>query len=189
MVEYYDDLITHIETISQTKQSVIIAIDGASASGKTTLANDIQNKFDATIIHMDDFFLPKQLRTPARFNEPGGNIHYEYFKDAVVAQLHQKVIAYRPFDCHEMNFKPIHKIPRKPIVIIEGSYATHPYFGRYYDVSIFLDIDAKTQVARLVQRNGEHGAKQFINRWIGLENTYFDAFAIEHKADYVFKVT
>ncbi len=189
MENLYTNIFARIETLSQTKQSVIIVIDGKTASGKTTLAKTIQKKFDATIIPMDDFFLPEHLRTPMRFKEPGGNIHYEYFKDSVSDQLRHKEITYQPFDCHKMAFRSAQTERLKPVIIIEGSYAMHPYFGRYYDLSIFLDMDPQTQVTRLIQRNGEDGAQLFINRWVGLENTYFEAFAVKHNADFVIKIT
>ena len=34
-----------------------IAIEGGSASGKTTLSNLLSNTYDCTVFHMDDFFL------------------------------------------------------------------------------------------------------------------------------------
>ena len=59
----------------------IIAIDGRSAAGKTTLAEELLAVTGGDILHMDDFFLPPELRTAQRYSEPGGNIHRERFQE------------------------------------------------------------------------------------------------------------
>jgi uridine kinase len=65
----------------------VIAIDGRAASGKSTLAAALKDVIGGEVIHMDDFFLPKALRTEARMKEAGGNIHYERFAEEVVSRL------------------------------------------------------------------------------------------------------
>ena len=59
----------------------MLAIDGMSASGKSTLAQEVADKYGGSVVHMDDFFLPAELRTNKRLETPGGNIHYERFKE------------------------------------------------------------------------------------------------------------
>ena len=66
------------------KGARVIALDGRAASGKSTLSEDVRKVMDVDIVHMDDFFLPKELRTPERFLEPGGNVHYERFISEVI---------------------------------------------------------------------------------------------------------
>ena len=58
---------------------VLAAIDGRCASGKTTLAAQLQQQFDGSVIHMDHFFLRPHQRTPQRYQEPGGNVDRERF--------------------------------------------------------------------------------------------------------------
>ena len=38
------------------KGRMTLAIDGLSASGKTTLAKLLEEKYECTVFHMDDFF-------------------------------------------------------------------------------------------------------------------------------------
>ena len=66
------------------KDIVIIAIDGMTASGKSTLAEELSQIYNSPIFHADDFFLPMELRTEERLNEPGGNIHYERMKKEII---------------------------------------------------------------------------------------------------------
>ena len=58
---------------------IILAIDGGSASGKTTLSDSLANIYDCTVFHMDDFFLCPEQRTQERYAEPGGNVDRERF--------------------------------------------------------------------------------------------------------------
>lgn len=41
-------------------QPAIIAIDGRSAAGKTTLASNFARELNAVLIHADDYFLPEE---------------------------------------------------------------------------------------------------------------------------------
>ena len=52
-------------------KNVVIAIEGGSASGKTTLGSLLEALYDCTVLHMDDFFLPPSLRKKERFETPG----------------------------------------------------------------------------------------------------------------------
>ena len=46
------------------KDYTIIAIDGPSATGKSTFAELIGEKYKCEIFHMDDFFLTEEEKTP-----------------------------------------------------------------------------------------------------------------------------
>lgn len=169
-------------------ENVILVIDGKTGSGKSTLAEKIAALFDADIIHMDDFFLPDRLRSKTRMEEPGGNIHYERFKTDVIEHLDEDVIAYRPFDCRDQTYGDFVYVKNKGVLIVEGSYALHPFFGDYADVSVFLDMDDDLQRRRILYRNGEEGAGMFFDKWIGLENRYFNHFRIKEKSDLTFTI-
>ena len=63
-------MIEQIKQLLKEKEYVVIAIDGCAASGKTTLAKKLSNMFSASVIHMDDFFLPLEKRTEERVSSP-----------------------------------------------------------------------------------------------------------------------
>ena len=163
----------------------VIAIDGRSASGKTTLAAELAMVTGGSVIHMDDFFLPPALRTEERFHEAGGNVHYERFIDEVLPGLesHSKFLYHR-FDCSKMDYyESLLSIDASGIVIVEGAYSLSPRFGHYYDLSVFLDIEPEEQIRRIMKRNGEEKAKVFQSRWIPLEEAYFKTYGVEKNAD------
>ena len=179
-------MIEQIKQLLKEKEYVVIAIDGCAASGKTTLAKKLSNMFNASVIHMDDFFLPLEKRTEERLNTPGGNIDYERFKEEVVNNLDND-FTYNVFNCSIMKVDKEVFVKKTNLLIIEGSYSLHPYFGKYYDLSIFLDIDKNDQINRIRNRDGEFMLKKFVDKWIKYETNYHEFYHIKSIADIYIK--
>ena len=163
--------------------STVIAVEGGSASGKTTLASLLQQVYGCRVFHMDDFFLRPEQRTPSRLAEPGGNLDRERFIDEVLHSVNAKqTVCYRRFDCAVQALREPVTVPPAELTVVEGAYSMHPAFGAYYDLSIFLDIDPALQHQRITVRNSPQMAKRFFDEWTVMENTYFAAFDIKSKA-------
>ena len=75
------------ELLSQLAGKRVIAIDGRSGAGKTTLSQILSERLGASVVHMDDFFLPLSLRSDKRLSEAGGNVHYERFIEEVLPHI------------------------------------------------------------------------------------------------------
>lgn len=171
------------------KETVVVAIEGGSASGKTTLAEILQQVYDCNVFHMDDFFLRPEQRSPSRLAEIGGNVDRERFAEEIILPLLKKeTVKYRPFDCSARALGEVVTVTPKKITIIEGVYSTHPAFSKYYDFSVFLDIDSEKQKERVLNRNGEKLAKRFFDEWIPFENKYFSGTDIKKRSDLIFNV-
>lgn len=160
-----------------------LALDGDCASGKTTLIALLAPLYDANVLHMDDYFLPFSMRTPERMAEPGGNVHYERFRaQALNGLLTGQPFTYEAFDCHRDVSRAVAVVP-KPVTLIEGSYALHPYFDAEYAalhaVRALMTVDRQEQLRRILLRNGMAMLERFRNEWIPLEIRYFEAY---HKA-------
>lgn len=80
-------VIAHIEALLAERDHVLVAIDGPCASGKTMLAATVNKRFGGNVLHMDDFFLRPEQRTPERFAQPGGNVDRERFETEVLTPL------------------------------------------------------------------------------------------------------
>lgn len=179
-------LFTGISDLLKDREQIIVALDGRSAAGKTTLANLLSAIYDASIIHMDDFFLPAKLRTPERFSLPGGNVHYERFLDEVCKNLNcSKSFCYRKFDCSKMDYVGKVEVHPSKLVIVEGAYSLRPEFTPYYDLKVFFDISADQQRDRILIRNGKEVFQQFTERWIPLEENYIKELNVLQTCDLI----
>ena len=168
------------KTVLMSNEITVVSIDGRAASGKSTLADMIAMTTGASIVRIDDFFLPPALRTEERFSEAGGNIHYERFISEVLPQLRsQEAFEYGIFDCSRMAICEKRRVTKSKIRIVEGSYSHHPKFGEYADITVFVTVSPEEQSRRIFIRNGEMMAKMFAEKWIPMEEKYFDAFSIK----------
>ena len=164
--------------------SLILAIEGGSASGKTTLARFLEELYGCSVFHMDDFFLRPEQRTPERYAETGGNVDRERFLQEVLTPLSaNKTVRFSPFDCSTQALgQKITVIPKK-LTVVEGAYSMHPELASYYGLSVFLDIDARHQKKRILKRNSPEFAKRFFKEWIPLELRYFSNMSISSRCD------
>ena len=170
--------------LRETEGPVLVAVDGRCASGKTTFAGLCAQLFeDCNLFHMDDFFLPPELRTEERLAAPGGNVHYERAEAQLFRPLSRgEGVTYAPFDCSTFTLGKAVHVPFKRLNIMEGSYSVHPTLAPYSTVKIFLTCDPKRQLRRLEGRDPALLA-DFQTRWIPMEEAYFKAFAIEKQCD------
>ena len=170
----------------ENKSTVIIAIDGMSAGGKTTLAFLLQGVYSCAVIHMDHFFLPEHLRTAERLAQPGGNVHYERFNEEVAPYLGGGDFSYLPFDCSRMEYGTAVHVPAGRLTVVEGSYSLHPLLKVNYDLKVYLTVTPEEQIARILARNGPNMCKRFREEWIPMENAYNAAFSISKNCDLIF---
>ncbi len=175
-----------IEEKMKSHSPLVVAIDGGAASGKTTLAAALADRFHGAVIHMDDFFLRPEQRTEERLREIGGNLDRERLLREVIPYLHAgKAFSYRRFDCASMTLGETVAVSAAPLIVAEGSYSHHPALREAWDLTVFLDVDEQTRKARILLRNGEEKLRVFCEKWIPMENRYFEGFDIKKLADII----
>ena len=175
-----------IEGRLEKQERVIVALDGMSCSGKSTFARALADRFAGSVIHMDDFFLPRDRFTEELEALPGGNMDQARFRTEVLEPLKAEVdFVYTPFSCEKQALlpDPVPVIGR--LVIVEGAYALLPDWGRYYDLALFLQVSMEEQQGRLLLRNGARGMVPFLKRWIPREEAYFAACDVRDRCDAV----
>lgn len=170
--------------LSLLPNKTIISLEGRCASGKSTITSKLKHKY--TVIPIDDFFLPINLKTKERLNEIGGNINYELVKKMLV-ELKQalkrnlEVFSYSAFDCSKQEYYT-KEIILKDKVILEGVYSASIYFRELIDKIAYLYVDKETQLKRINNRSLK---EKFINEWIPLEEKYFEHILIEEISDII----
>lgn len=163
----------------------IISIDGPCGSGKTTLATELNEKYSYNVVHMDDFYLPFQKRDKNWMNIVAGHMDFKRLIETVLLPYkNRQKTNYVSYDCHSDKYLKSIPIDLDKIIMLEGSYSSHPELSDYIDVKIFMDIDSKEQISRLTKRNPKTVDK-FISMWIPFENRYFEESSIRKESDKV----
>ena len=170
-------------------QRTVLAIDGNSGAGKSSLATLLQAVFGAAVLHMDDFFLPAERKTAERLAEPGGNVDYERVRlELIEPLLAGRAPLYRPYNCQTGSLQAPVQCPDAWLTVVEGVYSLHPALAGAYDLRAFLRLTGPKQEARLLARSGPHLYKRFVGEWLPMERLYFEAFAVAEDCDFVFDV-
>lgn len=178
------ELLQAIDERLPRQERLLLAIDGGSASGKTTLAALLAQRYGCPVFHMDDFFLRPEQHTPQRLAEPGGNVDRERFFSEVLQPLRQGGPAsYRRYDCQTGQLLPPVLRQAGQLNVIEGAYSMHPELSALYDLSVFLAVSPETQHRRILQREPAFKQQLFFRQWIPMENRYFQAFSIPERCD------
>ena len=172
------------------KEHVIIAIDGPSATGKSTFAKNIQKHFDCNVFHMDDFFLPPEKKTAERLATPGGNVDWERFKEQVLDKIRtNEPFTYDIYHCGTGDVTKSKVITPKRLNIVEGVYSMHPELREVYEYELFFDVSRPKQLDRIKKRSSDKMLKRFVDEWIPLEDIYFKEFNTKREADFCFDTT
>lgn len=172
-----------IQKITKRGAPAVISIDGRCGSGKTRLAELIGQLFPCNVLHMDDFYLPPELRKPDWRTVPGGNMDFERFREELLIPIRSgREAVYRPYICRTGGMGEEKRILPCPLTVVEGSYSRHPSLGAKYDLTVFLTCPKEEQARRLKAREGSYFSA-FEELWIPLEEEYLKRFAIESASD------
>ncbi|MCH7322610.1 kinase [Solibacillus sp. MA9] len=163
----------------------IVAIDGLSGAGKTTIVNQLVNEIEnVVILHIDDHIVKREMRYNTGHDEWFEYYQLQwdtnYLKERLYKKLHQnEKQLHLPFYDKE---KDIHisksiQIPPKSIVIIEGIFLLREEWKAFYDYIIFLDCPKEVRYERVLHRdtyigNLEERLMKYQNRYWVAEDYY-----------------
>ncbi len=185
-MERLDIVLSALRRLPTSTHPVIVALDGPCAAGKSTLGARLADTLACPLFHMDDFFLPLERKTPERLAQPGGNVDWERFLHEVLQPLSRgETVTYRPYSCHANTLMPPVSISPAPLAVVEGVYALEPALRPYYALTCYVDAPWPVRETRLLQRCGPEGLEVFLQRWIPLEERYFQTLEIAAGCDLI----
>ena len=164
---------------------VLIAIDGASGSGKSTVADLIVEATGAALIHSDDFYA-------AQISDAAWNARTPEARAADVidwrrlrAEALEPLLAGRAAVWHAFDFDRPHAdgtYPRKErptrcepaaLIVMEGAYSSRPELADLIDLSVLVDSPADVRHARLARRETGEFLRAWHAQWDAAEEYYF----------------
>ncbi len=145
---------------------MVVGIDGLGASGKSTLARQIARRLagDVRIIHTDDY--------------------YKHLTERTVGVLADHVVS-PDFDWDRME-REVFDVPREGITLVVGVYALQKRFFDRYDYTIWVQTPREVRLRRMIEREGETVAHEWLAKWSAREENYYKIERPDTRATCVF---
>lgn len=166
----------------------VVAIDGRSGVGKSTLAAALERHLDASVLAGDDFYaggITPRNEAPEILAEKCID-HHDLARvlDGLKATGKAEFVAFdwTAFDGSKRSQPTI--IHAKPIVLVEGVYAARPQLRHLVDCAILVKLPEALRMERLRAREGELTAWEL--QWHRAEDWYFENVVGEEDFDIVF---
>ena len=135
---------------------IVIGISGASGSGKSSIANIIENRIKndrkIVIVSTDNFYrgLPKEIN-PSEYNfDHPSSVDFDLMYNSILELKHNKSVTIPTYDftIHQPSDKKI-CLENIEVLIIEGIYALYDdRIRNMMDYKLFIDIDMDVCVLR-----------------------------------------
>jgi uridine kinase len=181
----------------KAKKPILIALDGRSGAGKSTIANIISQKTGGIIVLGDDFY-------------SGGNddkwLGYspKVKADKVIdwRRMRKEVLEPLLKGCsaswHPLDFKPgvgwvgwkEKTITLEParVIILDGSYSARPELADIVDLSVLVEATDDSCRQRLIAREGSVFMERWHKIWDSAEDFYFSKIRPRTVFDIIIKL-
>jgi uridine kinase len=165
---------------------VVVAIDGRSGSGKSTVAQALAPDINAAIVPDDDFFAANvsdiewDTRTPEQ--RAAEAIDWRRLKREAIEPLR----AGRPALWYALNLQAgprsdgtfslqeaLTVLDPRPVVLLDGAYSARPELADVLDVRVPVEAVPYTRQARLEEREAPDILRRWHARWDAAEQHYF----------------
>lgn len=170
---------------------ICVALDGASGTGKSTLANAIARKLDLALIPLDDFFaadIPDSAWDTFTIAERLERVFdWQRVRESVLLPLRAGqparwyafdfVSGLQPDGTYRLQSQPIERAPTAAlstaIILLEGAYSAHPALADLIDYAILVEAPAELRRQRLAAREEAEFLRRWHQRWDPVEDLYF----------------
>jgi uridine kinase len=161
---------------AKTDRPYLIALDGRSGVGKSTLAALIADNVGAAIIDGDDFFAGgTAVRSDTPALRAADCIDWTHQR-AVLDVLRQgRAARWRAFDWDAFDGRlksSVTELSPRSVVILEGVYSARPELADLIDMKVLVTLSDAWREARLLAREGSIGPWE--RQWHEAEAHYFN---------------
>ncbi len=168
-----------IRDLAQSTSPVVVALDGRSGTGKSTLAEWMAGQLDGLHVDQDDFYAGGELYAWQRLTpqeKADRLIDWRRVRDEVLLPLRAgRGASWRPFDWNTMHGLSPETItaPASRLIILDGAYSARPELADLIDLTILVTLDDAVRLERLRQREGEDATSAWQAVWDEAEDFYF----------------
>jgi uridine kinase len=177
----YSILFNKIQSLMAGRvKPLLVALDGRSGVGKSTLAQAIVQEMEGIVITGDDFFSggpDSEWDVRSTEAKVADCIDWRRLRKEALEPL----LAGEPASWHPFNFisgiglseKLIQRKPA-PVIILDGAYSCRPELADIVNLSVLVEMtDDKLRRQRLLVREGHDFMISWHERWDAAEDHYF----------------
>jgi uridine kinase len=172
-------------------EPLIVALDGRSAVGKSTLAARVAPMVDALVIDGDDFYSGRSSAEWDAMTPPekvDACIDWRRQRGVLEALSRSETASWHPYDWasddgrlarHSITADPA------PVVVLDGAYSARPELADLLDLRVLYEAPAELRKARLIQREGADYREEWNARWDQAEDWYFTQIMTPERFDLI----
>lgn len=168
------------ELMAHCNRPILVALDGRSGSGKSTIAKIIAARLGGIEIVADDFWAGGSDNEWDRCSpqeKASMAIDWKRLRsEALEPLLAGKHASWHPFDWKAGKGLASHSINCGPtsLIVLDGAYSARPELSDIIDLSVLVEVpDDSNRRARLENREGKEYMDNWHCRWDPAENYYF----------------
>ena len=166
-----------VNEASAPGRTTLVAIDGLTCAGKSTLAGQLAGALeDATVVALDAFYRPLAAEERALLGPKESYDRYfdwrRLLHDVLVPLSRDSRARYRRLDWVTGGLAEWQEIEPRGVVIVEGVYSIRPELRPYFGVMVYVDAPREVRLARLLDR--DYPDVSWVDHWMAGEDWYLE---------------
>jgi para-aminobenzoate synthetase len=175
LTEACTQIVIAINQILTDQSPVLVALDGGSGAGKSTIASRLAQEVDCVIVPLDDFYSADIPDWEWDARSPSERLTDVFDwkrlrREAIEPLLAHQTARWYPFDfvsglrsdgTYAISQDAVVKQPAA-IILLEGAYSSSPQIADLIDLKVLIDVPVLERHQRLAKRETD---KQFLQRW------------------------